>query len=116
MVINHPAIYPRVSIVDPMLTLTLPAKTTAQGGVDIFCHLVEQYITAGDSTLINDSIRESSMKTVVDALPPLLKKLDDIELRSRISWASTIACSQFAGLAGGTRHDDTARHGACPQR
>ena len=102
VVINHPAIYPRVSIVDPVLTLTLPVKTTAQGGVDIFCHLVESYITAGDTTLINDSIRESSMKTVVDALPPLLKKLDDIELRSRISWASTIACSQFAGLAGGS--------------
>ncbi len=101
VVLNHPAIYPRISIVDPALTLTLPAKTTAQGGVDIFCHLVESYITAGDSTLINDAIRESSMKTVVDALPPLLKKLDDLELRSRISWASTIACSQFAGLGGG---------------
>jgi hypothetical protein len=101
VVINHPAMYPRISIVDPVLTLTLPAKTTAQGGVDIFCHLVESYITAGDSTLINDAIRESSMKTVVDALPPLLKKLDDLELRSRVSWASTIACSQFAGLGGG---------------
>jgi hypothetical protein len=102
VVINHPAIYPRVSIVDPVLTLTLPAKTTAQGGVDIFCHLVESYITAGDTTLINDSIRESSMKTVVDALPLVLKKLDDLDLRSRISWASTIACSQFAGLGGGS--------------
>ena len=102
VVINHPAIYPRVSIVDPVLTLTLPAKTIAQGGVDIFCHLVESYITAGDTTLINDSIRESSMKTVVDALPLVLKKLDDLDLRSRISWASTIACSQFAGLGGGS--------------
>jgi alcohol dehydrogenase YqhD (iron-dependent ADH family) len=101
VVLNHPAIYPRISIVDPALTLTLPAKTTAQGAVDIFCHLVESYITAGDSTLINDAIRESSMKTVVDALPSLLKKLDDLELRSHVSWASTIACSQFAGLGGG---------------
>ncbi len=101
VVINHPAIYPRVSIVDPILTLTLPVKTTAQGGVDIFCHLVESYITTGDSTPINDSIREASMKTVVDALPLVLKKPDDLDLRSRISWASTIACSQFAGLGGG---------------
>ena len=45
-VLNSPHIYPAVSIVDPELTLTLPAKSTAQGGVDIFCHLVEPYITA----------------------------------------------------------------------
>ena len=101
VVLMHPQTYPRVSIVDPALTLTLPAKVTAQGGVDIFCHLVESYITATESTLINDSLNESCMRTVVESLPPLLKKLDDLELRSRLTWASTIACSQFAGLGGG---------------
>jgi hypothetical protein len=98
----HPSIYPSTSIVDPALTLTLPAKPTAQGGVDIFCHLVENYITAHEATLINDSLREASMKTVVLALPAVLNKLDDIKEREKLSWASTIACSQFAGLGGGT--------------
>ncbi len=98
----HPSIYPTCSIVDPALTLTLPAKPTAQGGVDIFCHLVEAYITAHETTLINDSLRESSMKTVVQALPKVLEKLDDINEREKLSWASTIACSQFASLGGGT--------------
>lgn len=98
----HPSTYPTCSIVDPALTLTLPAKPTAQGGVDIFCHLVEAYITAHETTLINDSLRESSMKTVVQALPKVLEKLDDITEREKLSWASTIACSQFAGLGGGT--------------
>jgi alcohol dehydrogenase YqhD (iron-dependent ADH family) len=98
----HPAIYPTTSIVDPSLTLTLPAKQTAQGGVDIFCHLVESYITAQETTLINDSIRESAMKTVVQSLPAVLKKLDDISERERLTWSSTIACSQFATLGGGS--------------
>jgi alcohol dehydrogenase YqhD (iron-dependent ADH family) len=98
----HPSTYPTCSIVDPALTITLPTKPTAQGGVDIFCHLVENYITAHESTLINDAIRESSMKTVVLALPAVLNKLDDIKEREKLSWASTIACSQFAGLGGGT--------------
>ncbi|MBN1374791.1 MAG: iron-containing alcohol dehydrogenase [Dehalococcoidia bacterium] len=102
VVYNHRAIYPRVSIIDPVLTLTLPVKTTAQGGVDIFCHLVEPYIIGSDPTPINDALRESSMKTVVDALPLVLNKPDDLMQRSRISWASTIACSQFAGLGGGS--------------
>jgi len=102
VVLMHPSTYPSVSIVDPALTLTVPAKTTAQGGVDIFCHLCEAYVTAHESTLINDSLRESSMRTVVEALPDVLARLDDVEGRSRLTWASTIACSQFAGLGGGT--------------
>lgn len=102
VVLMHPSVYPAVSIVDPALTLTVPAKTTAQGGVDIFCHLVEAYVTAHESTLINDGLRESSMRTVVEALPEVLARLDDIEGRSRLTWASTIACSQFSSLGGGT--------------
>jgi alcohol dehydrogenase class IV len=102
VVLLHPSIYPAVSIVDPALTLTVPAKTTAQGGVDIFCHLVEAYVTANESTLINDGLRESSMRTVVEALPDVLARLDDIDGRSRLTWASTIACSQFSSLGGGT--------------
>jgi alcohol dehydrogenase YqhD (iron-dependent ADH family) len=102
VVVMHPSIYPAVSIIDPALTVTVPAKTTAQGGVDIFCHLVEAYITAHESTLINDGLRESSMRTVVEALPNVLARLDDIEGRSNLTWASTIACSQFANLGGGT--------------
>jgi alcohol dehydrogenase YqhD (iron-dependent ADH family) len=102
VVVMHPSIYPAVSIIDPALTLTVPAKTTAQGGVDIFCHLVEAYITAHESTLINDGLRESSMRTVIEALPVVLGRLDDIQGRCNLTWASTIACSQFANLGGGT--------------
>jgi hypothetical protein len=102
VVVMHASIYPAVSIIDPALTITVPAKTTAQGGVDIFCHLVEAYITAHESTTINDGLRESSMRTVVEALPDVLARLDDIQGRSNLTWASTIACSQFAGLGGGT--------------
>ncbi|MBN1689401.1 MAG: iron-containing alcohol dehydrogenase [Dehalococcoidia bacterium] len=102
VVLTHPSIYPAISIVDPTLTLTVPARTTAQGGVDIFCHLVEAYVTAHESTLINDSLREASMRTVVETLPEVLDRLDDIEGRSKLTWASTIACSQFSSLGGGT--------------
>ncbi len=101
VVLMHPQTYPRVSIVDPALTLTLPTRPTAQGGVDIFCHLVESYITASEPNLINDSLKEACMRTVVESLPPLLSQLDNLDLRSRLSWASTIACSQFAELGGG---------------
>ncbi|MDD5312791.1 MAG: iron-containing alcohol dehydrogenase [Dehalococcoidia bacterium] len=101
VVIFNDKIYPAVSIVDPALTLSVPAKTTARGGVDIFCHLVEYYISAHETTLINDSIREACMRTVVETLPQVLAKPADIEGRSRLSWACTMACSQFTWTLGG---------------
>jgi len=96
-----PYVFPTVSIVDPELTLTLPEKQTAPGGVDIFCHVVESYITAGEPSPVTDGLMETVMRTVVVFLPEVLKRLDDIEARTQLSWASTIACSQFLSLGGG---------------
>jgi len=98
---NTPIVFPRVSIVDPELTLTVSRKQTATGGVDIFCHVVECYITTGQPSLVNDGIMEAVMRVVVELLPQLLTKLDNIELRTQLSWASTIACSQLIALGGG---------------
>jgi alcohol dehydrogenase YqhD (iron-dependent ADH family) len=69
--------------------------------VDIFCHLVEPYITSSEPNLINDALREACMRTVVESLTAVLAKPDDLTHRERLSWASTIACSQFANLGGG---------------
>jgi hypothetical protein len=41
------------------------------------------------------------MKLVVDYLPRALANLGDLEARSQLCGASTIACSNFAGLGGG---------------
>jgi hypothetical protein len=100
-VLFSPYLFAKVSIVDPELTLTLPEKTTAQGGVDIFCHLVESYLTAEGSYPLTDGILETAMRMVVESLPQVLVSPSDIEARTRLSWASTIACSQFAKLGGG---------------
>jgi len=93
--------YPAVSIVDPELTLTLPLKPTLQGGVDIFCHLLEPYITAGHPAPLTDGIIETALKLVATFLPRISADLNDIESRTQLSWASTIACSDFISLGGG---------------
>ena len=100
-VVSDNCAYPALSIVDPELTLTLPARPTAQGGIDIFCHLVEPYVTASSPQPLTDGIVETTMRLVVDYLPRALKKLDDLDARRQLSWASTIACSAFASLGGG---------------
>jgi len=97
----NPCMFPKVSIVDPELTLTMPDRQTATGGVDIFCHAVEGYITAEEPSMVTDGIIETVLRTVVTLLPKVLTRPDDIEMRTQLSWASTIACSQFLTLGGG---------------
>jgi alcohol dehydrogenase class IV len=45
--ISHWRLRPTMAIVDPLLTMTLPAGVTASAGMDIVCHAVESY-TARD--------------------------------------------------------------------
>ncbi len=90
-----------VSIIDPEVTLTVPRKQTKAGGFDTFCHIVEAYLTDGAPTPLTDGIRETVMKMVVKYLPQALAKLDDIEARTQLSWASTMAMSSFVRLGGG---------------
>jgi alcohol dehydrogenase YqhD (iron-dependent ADH family) len=91
----------RVAIIDPEITLTVPRNQTAAGGIDIFTHIVEAYVTDGMPTPLTDGIRETVMKMVVASLSQALAHPDDIEARTQLSWASTIAMSQFARLGGG---------------
>ncbi|MBC9733079.1 hydroxyacid-oxoacid transhydrogenase [Nocardioides marmotae] len=41
--ISHPALRPRLAVVDPALTMTQPAMVTAASGMDILCHALESY-------------------------------------------------------------------------
>ena len=100
-VLYHKSLYPAISIVDPELTLSLPLKQTLQGAVDIFCHLIEPYLTDFSQSPLTDGIRETAIKMVVDNTRSIKDDLKNIVVRSRLSWASTIACSAFASLGGG---------------
>ena len=95
-----PHYFANVSIVDPELTVTLPLKLTAAGGVDIFLHVAENYITTKSPTAFSDGIMETIMRVAVETLPQALAKLDDVEARTKLSWASTVACSQAITLGG----------------
>lgn len=99
--IGVPIYYPAVSIVDPALTLSMPVAQLAKGGVDIFMHVVENYITQGDGAPMADALREAIMKVVVEWLPPSVKDPSNLAARTNLSWASTLACSQIITLGGG---------------
>lgn len=95
-----PVALAKVSIVDPALTISVPRRQTASGGADTFAHLVEYYLMPDFRLPLNDAFREAVMRTLVEFVPKALAKPDDIEARTQLSWASTIAMSNLARLGG----------------
>lgn len=88
-----PLLFPRVAIVDPELTVTVPPDYTADGGIDIICHVIEGLFTGADDTPIQDRFAFAVIKTVMENLPRALKDPRDVDARANLSWASAVALS-----------------------
>lgn len=98
-----PPLFPTASIVDPELTFTCPPDYTTDGGFDIISHVIEGYFTASTDAYVQDRIAEGIIKTVMKYLPRAIRKGDDLEARTFLSWSSTLALSGFvnSGRGGG---------------
>lgn len=84
-------LYPKVSLVDPALTCSLPAYQTACGGVDAISHIMESYFNCAPDTPLQDRLQEAAMSTLLELLPQVLAQPHNAELRASIQWASTLA-------------------------
>lgn len=95
----HPFLYPRASLVDPKLMLTLPAKVTAATGFDVFAHAFESYINPGGSPY-TDMMALEALSLVARFLPVAVKKGKDLAAREGMAWADTLAglCIANAGV------------------
>ena len=99
-------VYPKVSILDPLLTATVPREHTVYGAVDIIAHALEGYITAEGASPLSDRTVEGLCRCVMESTERVLAEPADLEARSDLMWCSTIACSGYAGAGYGTRYYD----------
>ncbi len=86
----HPLLYPRASLVDPELMLTLPTKVTAATGFDVFAHAFESYINPGGSPY-TDMMALEALRLVARHLPAAVKRGKDLDAREGMAWADTLA-------------------------
>lgn len=96
-VLGSPLLFPQVSIIDPELTLTVPADYTADGGIDIICHVIEGFFAGADNTPVQDRFAMGVIKTVMENLPIALHDPANIEARANLLWASAVALSGMIG-------------------
>ncbi len=92
-VIGAPILFPKVSIIDPELTTTVPEDYTIDGGIDIITHVIEGLFTGDDNTPIQDRFAISVIKTVMENLPKVIADPNNVESRANLSWASAVALS-----------------------
>ncbi len=98
---------PLFAVLDPELTLTVGSFQTGCGIVDMMSHTLERYFTPLPDTLLTDSLSESLLSSVVWAGEKLTQNLQDVEARSLLMWASSLAHN---GLTGCGRENYLAVH------
>jgi alcohol dehydrogenase YqhD (iron-dependent ADH family) len=86
-----PAIYAKVSILDPELTLSLPAYQTACGAVDAVSHVMELYLNGVDDTPFQDRLMEGIILTVMECAAALKANPKDLAARTNLMWSATVA-------------------------
>lgn len=85
-----PHVLADIVLVDPMLTLTLPAAPTASSGLDALTHAIESYISL-DANPITDLLSLRSIELIANSLQKAFSEGSDIQARSAMSMAATMA-------------------------
>ena len=99
--INHPLLYPKLSVCDPTYLYTLPPEQTAAGAVDILSHVMGQYFQSNDEAYITDVLSEAVMKTVVKYARKAMDEPQNYEARSNLMWASTVGLNHLLTVGKG---------------
>ncbi|WP_447733391.1 alcohol dehydrogenase [Aeromonas veronii] len=102
-----PFVMPRFAVLDPVLTYTLPERQVANGVVDAFVHIVEQYLTYPVNAKVQDRFAEGLLLTLIEEGPKALAEPHNYEVRANIMWSATMALN---GLIGAGVPQDWATH------
>jgi alcohol dehydrogenase class IV len=101
--LRSPLMLPRLAIVDPELTLDLPAELTASTGMDALTQLIEPYVSARANPM-TDLICVSGIHGAARALPLAYKNPGDLPARTQMSLASLYGGMALANAGLGAVH------------
>jgi len=90
-------LFPKVSILDPTTTFSVPADQTAYGCIDAVTHLLESYFTCSDGfTPIQDRYVEGIVRTITEIAEKMIANPSDYQLRATFMWCATLAWNNIA--------------------
>ncbi len=100
---NSKLVFPMFSVLDPLKTYTLPTRQVANGVVDAFVHVAEQYLTFPAGGKVQDRFAEGLMQTLIEEGPAALKDPENYDVRANVMWAATMALNGL--IAAGVPQD-----------
>ncbi len=100
-------VFPQFAILDPTVTYSLPPKQVANGVVDAFVHVMEQYLTYPVNAPVQDRFAEGLLQTLIEEGPKALAEPENYDVRANVMWAATMALN---GLIGQGVPQDWATH------
>ena len=95
--------FPKVALVDPELTLTMPPEITASTGIDALTHLLETFVSIQSNPFIDMLCREG-MKRISTWIEVAFKNGNNLEARENMAMASMLGGMALANVKLGVVH------------
>ena len=86
-----PGLFPKFSILDPEVIKSIPKRQLANGVMDAYTHVLEQYMTYPTSATLQDRISESILQTLQEVSQPLLNEDYNYDTAGNFMWCCTMA-------------------------
>ncbi|NHO33480.1 iron-containing alcohol dehydrogenase [Acetobacter fallax] len=90
-------VFPVFAVLDPTLTFTLPPWQIANGIVDAFVHVLEQYLTYPADAPVQDRFAEGLLHVLLEVADTTLAEPENYDARSSLMWAATLALNGLIG-------------------
>lgn len=97
MSFSSPYVFPQFSVLDPNKTFSLPTRQLANGVVDAFVHVIEQYLTYPVNAQVQDRFAEGLLQTLIEIGPKILEDSAGYDTRANLMWAASMALNGLIG-------------------
>lgn len=89
---------PVFSILDPEVTYSLPKRQVANGVVDTFVHVCEQYLTYPSQAMVQDRFAEGILSTLTELGEKVVADNTNYDLMSNFMYSATLALNGFIAM------------------
>lgn len=101
--VTHENILPMYAIIDPLMQMGMPLSITASTGMDALTHAIEAYVSL-NASLVSDAYAEKAIQLIGSNIRTATFNPTDVEARSNMAIASTLAAVSFVNGGLGAVH------------
>ncbi|MEW6347951.1 MAG: iron-containing alcohol dehydrogenase [Thermodesulfobacteriota bacterium] len=101
--INSPFLFPNVAVLDPELTVPLPANVTAYTGMDALTHAIES-VSSRSSTVFTEALGTCAVRLIFGNAKKAVADGTDLDARERMLMGSVLAGMALADAGVGACH------------